>query len=76
MTEKARAKERKDGRENAVIHPLTIGSVSLANNLILGPMAGVSDLPFRLLCHERGLSVRRWSLPRRLPTRTEIRGSS
>ena len=57
MTEKARAKERKDGRENAVIHPLTIGSVSLANNLILGPMAGVSDLPFRLLCHEQGAGL-------------------
>ena len=57
MTEKAQAKERKDGRENAVIHPLTIGSVNLANNLILGPMAGVSDLPFRLLCHEQGAGL-------------------
>ena len=57
MTEKAQAKGRKDGRENAVIHPLTIGSVNLANNLILGPMAGVSDLPFRLLCHEQGAGL-------------------
>lgn len=33
---------------------LTIGNVSLANPVILAPMAGVSDLPFRLLCHEQG----------------------
>ncbi len=33
---------------------LQIGNVTLENNIILGPMAGVSDLPFRLLCHEMG----------------------
>ena len=33
---------------------LTIGNVELQNNIILAPMAGVSDLPFRLLCHEQG----------------------
>ncbi len=36
---------------------LTIGGVTLPNNLILAPMAGVSDLPFRLLCHEQGAGL-------------------
>lgn len=33
---------------------LKIGNVQLKGNLILGPMAGVTDLPFRLLCKEQG----------------------
>ncbi len=37
--------------------PLKIGSVTLENNLILGPMAGVTDLPFRLLCKEQGAGL-------------------
>lgn len=36
---------------------LTIGSVTLDNNVILAPMAGVSDLPFRLLCREQGAGL-------------------
>lgn len=36
---------------------LTIGGVTLPNNIILAPMAGVSDLPFRLLCHEQGAGL-------------------
>ena len=36
------------------LHELTIGSVTTPNNVWLGPMAGVSDLPFRLLCREMG----------------------
>ncbi len=36
---------------------LTIGNVTLENNLILGPMAGVTDLPFRLLCKEMGAGM-------------------
>lgn len=36
---------------------LTIGGVKLPNNIILAPMAGVSDLPFRLLCHEQGAGL-------------------
>ena len=36
---------------------LQIGSVTLSNNIILGPMAGVCDLPFRLLCHEQGAGL-------------------
>ena len=36
---------------------LKIGDVSLKNNLILAPMAGVTDLPFRLLCKEQGAGL-------------------
>ena len=31
---------------------LQIGNVTLDNPVILAPMAGVSDLPFRLLCRQ------------------------
>ena len=33
---------------------LKIGNVELENNLILAPMAGVTDLPFRKICKEFG----------------------
>ena len=36
---------------------LKIGSVTLDNPLILAPMAGVTDLPFRLLCREQGAGL-------------------
>ena len=36
---------------------MRIGTVELPNNLILAPMAGVSDLPFRLLCRECGAGM-------------------
>lgn len=40
-----------------LLKPLTIGSVTLPNNIILAPMAGVTDLPFRLLCSEQGAGL-------------------
>ena len=36
---------------------LTIGNVTLKNNIILAPMAGVSDLPFRLICSQYGVGM-------------------
>ncbi len=42
---------------NDYLHPLLIGDVELSNNIIFGPMAGVSDLPFRLLCQEMGAGL-------------------
>lgn len=36
---------------------LQIGDVLLENNCILAPMAGVTDLPFRLLCKEQGVGL-------------------
>jgi len=37
--------------------PLIIGNVKLDNPVILGPMAGVTDLPFCLLCREQGAGL-------------------
>ena len=36
---------------------MKIGNIELENNLILAPMAGVSDLPFRLLCRKQGAAM-------------------
>ena len=34
---------------------LKIGNVELENNIILAPMAGITDLPFRVICKEYGV---------------------
>lgn len=34
-----------------------IGNIELCDKLILAPMAGVTDLPFRLLCKEQGCDI-------------------
>ena len=34
------------------LHKLKIGNVELDNNLILAPMAGVTNLPFRIICEK------------------------
>ena len=34
------------------LHKLKIGNVELDNNLILAPMAGITDLPFRIICEK------------------------
>ena len=39
------------------IKPLKIGNVQLENNLLLAPMAGVTDLPFRMICKEFGAGL-------------------
>ena len=39
------------------MHGFSIGNVNISGNLILGPMAGVTDLPFRLLCKEQGADL-------------------
>lgn len=36
---------------------LKIGNVELADPCVLAPMAGVTDLPFRLLCREQGVGL-------------------
>lgn len=36
---------------------MKIGDVDILNHLILAPMAGVSDLPFRLLCRQQGAGL-------------------
>ena len=39
------------------ITPLKIGSVTCKNNLILAPMAGITDSPFRVLCLRGGAGL-------------------
>lgn len=36
---------------------MKIGNVTVENNVFLAPMAGVTDLPFRLLCKEMGCGL-------------------
>ena len=36
---------------------MKIGNVALENNVFLAPMAGVTDLPFRILCKEMGCGL-------------------
>lgn len=38
--------------ENKYIKPLKIGNVELKNNILLAPMAGITDRPFRIICEE------------------------
>ena len=39
------------------IHSLKIGNVNISNNVFLAPMAGVTDMPFRILCKEKGAGL-------------------
>ena len=39
------------------LHKLKIGNVELENNIILAPMAGVTNLPFRLICKKMGAGM-------------------
>ena len=39
------------------LHEINLGSVKLDNNVFLAPMAGISDMPFRILCKEKGAGL-------------------
>ena len=39
------------------LHPIKIGNVEIDNNIFLAPMAGISDMPFRILCKEKGAGL-------------------
>ena len=36
---------------------MRIGNVETDNNIFLAPMAGITDLPFRLICKEKGAGL-------------------
>ncbi len=36
---------------------MNIGNIELKNDILLAPMAGVTDLPFRLICKEMGADI-------------------
>ena len=36
---------------------LKIGNENLKNNILLAPMAGITTLPFRLICEKYGVRV-------------------
>ncbi len=40
-----------------MMKPLQIGSLCIEHPVILAPMAGVTDLPFRVLCREQGCGL-------------------
>ncbi|MBO4674552.1 MAG: tRNA dihydrouridine synthase DusB [Elusimicrobiaceae bacterium] len=39
------------------VHPLRIGTFTAPNNLLLAPMAGITDTPFRILCLKGGAGI-------------------
>lgn len=39
------------------VKKLKIGNVELKNNILLAPMAGITDLPFRLICEKYGAGL-------------------
>lgn len=40
-----------------MLKPLKIGSLTLAHNVLLAPLAGITNLPFRLLCRRAGAAL-------------------
>jgi nifR3 family TIM-barrel protein len=44
----------RNGRERIFYHPLKIGTLELAGNLFLAPVAGYTDRAFRSICAEQG----------------------
>lgn len=49
--------EKETGKKTGAGTGFWIGNVHIAGSLVLGPMAGVTDLPFRLLCKEQGADL-------------------
>lgn len=49
--------ESRAGARQPLLSPLQIGSLRITNNLILAPMAGVSDRPYRTLCRRLGAGL-------------------
>ena len=43
--------------DRAAIRPIALRQLTLGNNLVMAPMAGVSNLPFRLIAREAGAAL-------------------
>ena len=44
-------------KSQILLNGFKIGNVKINSNVVAAPMAGVTDLPFRLLCHELGAGL-------------------
>jgi len=55
----------------SLLRPLQLGRFVLPNNLVLAPMAGVSDLPWRNLCREWGAG---YAVGEMLHSRSDLMG--
>lgn len=44
-------------KSSSRLKPLTIGDIKIEHPFVLAPMAGVTDLPYRLLCKEMGAGL-------------------
>lgn len=40
-----------------MLKPLSIGSLALPHNVVLAPLAGITNLPFRIICRREGASL-------------------
>jgi tRNA-dihydrouridine synthase B len=40
-----------------MLKPLIIGSLALTHNVVLAPLAGITNLPFRILCRQEGAAL-------------------
>ena len=52
-----KASRTRNPDENAAGQIVKIGSLPINGHFVLGPMAGVTDQPFRILCAEQGASL-------------------
>ena len=52
--------------------PMHIGPYTLANNLFVAPMAGVTDRPFRMLCKQLGAG---YAVSEMVTSRPDLRDS-
>lgn len=60
MTEQNKSKKSPDARNRKIavsLAPVTIGSITIAEPLILAPMAGVSDFPLREIARQNGAGL-------------------
>lgn len=57
----------------SLLRPLRVGSYHIENNLVLAPMAGVTDLPFRNLCRRLGAGM---AISEMVHSNPRLRGSA